>query len=268
MATTFSPPNKLFPASTSQRNAITKAKALVAKGELYRASASKSAITATPKKKIDQQEQLKNKVCRFTKHNDRSMLLHTLESSKVLKQIMLEGMVGPFASNERSWLELEEEVTQTKIILNSVPLGGSSDLKKKEMFFVLEKLCDTLASDTDMTTEQVFQAAILRLAHSLAATDAFSQLNALLGSPDLMLLPSNGGLLAPSKLDIYSCAGNVHLMCETTHSYGLFRKVDLSTRARVPWISLFLTVHERINLQNKSGIRYCTVNVAEKLGFV
>ncbi|GKZ00823.1 hypothetical protein MPSEU_001034000 [Mayamaea pseudoterrestris] len=267
MVRPFSPRNRIVsPGSILQRNAISKAKELVAKGELYRAS--KHELPASKADKVETQLQLKNAMYRFIKNNDRIMMLRLLEDSKLLRNIALPKLVGPLADDEAGWLKLEEEVTQSKIMLNHVKLGGSSNLQKKEMLRVMEKICDSLACESSLSTEQIFQAAILRLTRSIAANDAYFLANALLGSPDLKLLPSNDGPPTHSKLDVFACSGSIHMQSETLHSYGLLRKVDLSTRAKRPWINLLVTVHERIKLSNQQSVRYCTVKVAEKLGFV
>lgn len=265
MARPFSPRSAQLSSKLSQRNAISKAREFVTKGEIYRMI---QVDASSGHEKTDTRIKLKNDLYKYTKSNDRRMVVRILEESKLLKCIRLAGLDGPSAENESGWLKLEEEVTQTKINLNGVILGGPSEKQKREMLVVLEKLCERLTMETDFTAEELFQAAILRLTRSHTASEVHTLLNSLLGNPDLLVQPSKEESPASPKLEVFADGDCVHILSENNFSFGLLRKIDLSTRTKAPWITLVISVHERINLNSRETVRYCALKVVEKKGYL
>jgi hypothetical protein len=214
---------------------------------------------------IDPFLKLKNNLSRYTRSNDRRMMLRTIETSSLLAEIPLEGLPH-FVKTPEQWLELEEEVCQTHVTINGVKLGGGKKMSNhRELFEVLEKLCEHLTRDIEMTTESLFQQLILRLAHSLASADAYFQLNAMLGSPDLILQVPKKGKSYPSDVQIYkSSHDQIHVIVQSSHPYGLFRKHEISSHSKRPWIRLTGTVYERVNLSTNESVRYCSIQVQDK----
>jgi len=160
----------------------------------------------------------------------------------------------------------------------------------RELLEILRKLCCHLAGSSGASSDHIAASAdemlydeiLLRLVRSKASTDAYHQLSELLGSSDLVVQPPKKAAPLPTDVTLYRSddgrrgSGDIHAVAVTRHPYGLFRKTDLSgtTSASIsynthgskrPWVRLIASVHERVNLSTGESVRYCSVNVQDKL---
>jgi hypothetical protein len=249
-------------ADASSRNSVHKAKGLVTKSDVYKPTERKKDVPD----KVDPLLILKTNIYRYTKANDREMVIRSLESCKVLKDICLAAVdcSSLTVKDEASWMKVEDEMAKTKVCVNNVTLGGDRDEKKQEVFIVMEMLCDTLAETTNMSAEQLFQAIVLRLTPSIACSDIHAQLTSILGSNCHIVqrITTEKQHIIP-KVDVYRSNKCVHLTSETNHCYGIWRKIDLATHDKKPWIRFVVTISERANLSTKQSVRYCSLKAME-----
>jgi hypothetical protein len=232
------------------------------------------------KPKIDPMERLRVNLSRFTRTNDRRMMIRTLKDCSRLGNIALE----PLESNpttSQQWLDLEAEVARSELIVNGVPIGPKVSALKpnKEQLTILQKLCEHLASAATAASsdpveqahlidpDEVYRQLMLRLARTPASADAYFQLNSILGCADLVLQPPKKAQPLPTDLSIYQSAGMIHAVTTTLHPYGLFRKIDLAPSTvggtKRPWIRILASVVERVNLTTGASVRHCSVQVQE-----
>jgi len=172
----------------------------------------------------------------------------------------------------------EQEISQeSNIVLNGIPFSGSH-----HFLSTVKELCYKFSESTSGETSAFFlyKSLLMRMARSTSASDAHFRLNAIMGSPDLMLLPttrsgSSGG--APVRANVYVSGGMVHATITTTHSYGLYRKSDVRPseirigrggtmqHASRPWIALQACVDERVNFTTRDSVRHVRVRLPETL---
>lgn len=242
------------------------------------------------KPKIDPLERLRTNLSRYTRTNDRRMMIRTLKDCSKLRAIALENIEQGEPSKLLQKLpELELEVCMAELLVNGISFGKpkiskDAPLRKpsKEPLALLQKLCAQLAAtaadsappssqdsaDKKCSAEEIYHQLLLRLARSTASSDAYFQLNALLGCAELVVQPPKKAQPLPTDATLYQTQGMIHAVTTTRHPYGLFRKSDLAPShiggPKRPWIRIMASVVERINLTTGASVRHCSVHIQEK----
>ena len=232
------------------------------------ASASVAQISMNAKAKQNQAfSQMQASVSKYARANDRRMVLRSMRDVKYLKCVPLEATAPP----SRDMLKTHEEelVMEDSIILNGVPFHGS-----QHFLTTLRELCIKLCEQNGvwLNSNDLYDELVTRMARSSSSADSFFKLNSLVGSSDLMLLPTTQRQLFPIKLNLYVSAGEVHTNLSTTNAFGLFRKSDVKPADLMggpassrPWIVLHVTVDERANLSTSKTVRHARVLLPESL---
>lgn len=221
--------------------------------------------TMTPKKKVQSSssntnnnnnalEELTNNLQRYTRVNDRRNVIKALTDCRKLRAVPIDG--SPSApTNQEEWRSLEREVCFTSVELNGLifPAASSSQILK-----VLKELCNELCRESRLSPTSVYQAMIVRLARTTSSADSYFQLNALLGSRDLVLQPRAAATPA-NTLAMYCADDAIHVNLTTYHPYGLFRRCDVTSNKA--WIPLQAAIHERVNFLTGDCFRHVGVEV-------
>lgn len=217
-------------------------------------SPSSSPKKKASKKDVEAFEELKSNLQRYTRVNDRRMAIRSLNECRRLRSIPIDGSPAAPSSPEE-WKHLEREVRFTTIELNSLifPASASSQILK-----VLKELCRELCREIRLSYHSIYQAMIVRLARTTSSADSYFQLNALLGSQDLVLQPRSASTPA-TTLMMYEADGSIHINLTTYHPYGLFRRCDITSNKA--WIPLQAAIHERVNFLTGDCFRHVSVEV-------
>jgi len=219
-----------------------------------------SVAMMTPETKMDEAfSKMQSSLSKFAKANDRRMVLRSLRDVKYLLCLPLEPV---YSDGEIK--ELEDEVTNEHVILNGIPFHGN-------FLVTLKHLCATICEGVSLDENALYCSLIVRMARTTSSADSYFKLNSLLGSPDLMLMPTQGKSI-PLNLNLYSSMGHIHATISTVNCFGLFRKADLKPAelgkgpmTGRPWISIQATIDERVNLSTKEGVRHMKVKLPETL---
>jgi hypothetical protein len=236
------------------------------------------------KPKIDPMERLRCNLSRFTRTNDRRMMIRTLKDCTRLRNIALNSLEHN-PTTPQHWMDLDRELATTELVVNGVRLGPKVSVKdlstrpNREQLVILSKLCCHLAEASAAATadlvekvplldpKEAYKQLLVRLARTPASADAYFQLNSILGCADLVLQPPKKAQPLPTDLSIYQSSGMIHAVTTTRHPYGLFRKNDLTPSnvggAKRPWIRLLAVVVERVNLSTGASVRHCSVQVQD-----
>lgn len=212
-------------------------------------------------------EKLKANLTRYARSNDRRMVLRSLKDASFLSYIPLD---APIIRSDVSLSDLENEVSMSKVILNENVLTPPSEVgKNAEMCngsaMIIKGVLYALGKDSSM-----YKPVFFRLAESSASADVFSQLNAMMGSTELIVkklspdytVKSNAAIVnkkktseagEPCDLTLYNAGGQVHMTLESQFNFGLFRKSD--GEAPRAWIVMKCKVHERTNLSTNETVR-------------
>jgi hypothetical protein len=216
--------------------------------------------TNTPRSSAfkDPVQVLKANLSRYSKVNDRTKVLQTLKSSSYLRSITLDSAPTSPSSQEQ-WQKLEDDVCRSSIVLNGVSLGTFHG----QVRVILLELCTKLTKGLKISPQSLYQALIVRLAPTTSQADSYFQLNAILGSQDLILQAPRQQLRSapPTDLVLYESNRQIHAILTVYHDYGLFRKSDITSGK--PWVFMTAIVHERINLSTGASVRTCSVHVPE-----
>lgn len=235
---------------------------------------------------------MKGALGRFTRANDRRMVLRTLKEVKYLKALPIDHRPAPMVDLE----ELEMEVAKESLVLNGQAFHRKTKYGRTSTDFlhVLHELCyqlcdnatnpsgsvrtsgQSVISSLDMAVspDTLYYDLLCRLARTIISADCFGKLNDILGSNELILmdsgaerkpkikktkaLPTEQGALPPIVVNIFEEGGNIHAHIVTTLGYGLYRKLDVNTGR--PWIKMQAELNERINLTSGSQVRHVTVH--------
>jgi len=224
---------------------------------------------------------------RYARANDRRMVLRSLRDVKYLNSILLDPAQS---ADGPTVFDLEKEVASEKLVLNGIPFkAGIEDpdgrfhdslsvRMKSSCIPMIKGLCTALCNNpgVKMSTREIYEKLIVRLAKTTASADPYFRLNSLLGSADLIVMPlndvktgssSNGSHgrpntihrsksdeeLEPIQLNLYETEGAIHIKLKESYEFGLFRKSDVSSGR--PWIVLQAIVNERANLQTSASVR-------------
>lgn len=207
---------------------------------------------------------LKEKLSRFTKADDRKHVLLSLKEYPYLRSIPMEH-VKYMDLPEREFQTLENEVCNSPIEVNGVNLGPGSVVSSfSEVKRILRGLCDSLTQGLDnMTTDELHRALIVRLADTSSKADTASHLAAHFGIKELFIQPCKLPAEIPCpKITVYESNSNIHATCDVVHVFGLYRKMDLS--GVKPWIKLNVVIHERCNLSTGASVRTMEVRLPHK----
>lgn len=230
------------------------------------AAVAKTSMT-TKATQSDVLAQMQASVSKYARANDRRMVLRSMREVKFLKCVPLENPSPPSRENLKA--HEEELVMEDSIILNGVPFHGS-----QHFLTTLKELCLKLCEQdgVSLNFQDLYDELVARMARSTSSADSFFKLNSMVGSSDLMLLPTTQKQLFPIKLNIYVSSGEVHTNLSTTNAFGLFRKSDVRPADLMggpvssrPWIVLHATVDERANLSTNKAVRQARVLLPESL---
>ena len=210
-----------------------------------------------PKNAEESFHRLKTQLSRYARANDRKFVKRALIECRYLQCIALEAT--PTApTTQQEWKALEKELSQTPLDINGILFAESTHVVK-----ILKDLCQALSEGLKLSPESLYQSLIVRLARTTSSADSYFQLNALLGSQDLVLQSpkQQTTALPPSELTLYQANGQIHATIQISHPYGLFRKSDVTSGK--PWIPLYATVHERVNLSTGESCRHLSVRLMD-----
>ncbi|KAG7360575.1 hypothetical protein IV203_035674 [Nitzschia inconspicua] len=151
----------------------------------------------------DAVERLRANVNRYTRANDRRMVLRSLKDAESMLQITLS---TPILPPDICLSELEEELVEETVVLNNISFKPLSTVERKDVFThagmnsgclvilkgLTERLCDensALSNENEhrLDGKTLYEKLVARLARTSAAVDIVEHLNALLGSSDLSI---------------------------------------------------------------------------------
>ena len=199
-------------------------------------------------------------ISKFARSNDRRMVLRAMGEVKYLSCLPLDPVYF-----EDEIKELEDEVADEHVILNGIPFRGN-------FLVTLQQLCSKMCEGVALSETSLYASLVVRMARSISSADTYFKLNALLGSADLMLMPTQAKEVVPINLNLYASMGTIHATVSTVNIVGLFRKADIKpvdlgkgSMSSRPWISIQATIDERVNLSTKQGVRHLKVKLPESL---
>uniref|UniRef100_A0A7S4N7M3 Uncharacterized protein n=1 Tax=Odontella aurita TaxID=265563 RepID=A0A7S4N7M3_9STRA len=228
--------------------------------------------------------ELQTSLLTYTKASNRKQVLKSLKDATFLSNIALDA--SAFDDADAS----EREVASDRVVLNGLHFHGSADSPSTFLDTLREvsrQLCergegaagpeDPADDDDDDRADprDVYEGLIFRMTRSVNAADSYFKLNALLGSPDLILMPRKEAHsdLPPVEVDLMAVDGTVQATISCPNVYGLFRKGDLKNtfgkaqpmpyEAGInPWISIDAIVEQRVNFTNGESVRYLRIKTA------
>ncbi|CAB9511670.1 expressed unknown protein [Seminavis robusta] len=208
---------------------------------------------------------MKSALGRFTRANDRRMVLRTLKEVKYLKALPIDPRPPPMVDLE----ELELEVAKESLVLNGQAfhpsvIGVGNDASANAS--MISSLAVTLSPDT------LYYDLLCRLARTITSSDCYAKLNEILGSHELNLMNASAerkpkikkgkpGFVSdtpPIEINIFEEGGNIHAHIVTTLGFGLYRKLDVNTGR--PWIKMQVELNERMNFSSGSQVRHITIH--------
>lgn len=224
--------------------------------------------TAARQPPADPLERFQNNVSRFTRTNDRRMMVRMLSTSPLLRFMPL----PPLRADSNDWKALEQQIGSDPVYINGQFLGGHA--RSNQVLKVLRKLCAAFGTEHRLDAEDLYYQLLLRVDRRSDASAALHQVSAMLGTDLTIQLPKKASP-SPTDLTLYVDAGHVHARSTNRHPLGVFRPSDLaaaSPRTHIglpsagkrPWVRLLVTVTERVNLTTGDAVRYCSVVVQEK----
>lgn len=206
---------------------------------------------------------MRGNLSKYAKTNDRRMVLRSMRNNKFLACLPLD----PVQPDEASVHSLENELSHESIVLNGIAFHSN-----KDFLTVLHELCLKLCEmdGVAINPQFLYEQLVIRMARSTAAADSHFKLNAVMGSPDIIIMPVPMKRMpsCPIELNLFVHKGNVHAQVSTTNNCGLFRKADVKplepskNRGR-PWIALTTVVDERVNFSNSESVRHLRVKVPD-----
>ena len=221
----------------------------------------------------DSIRKMKSNLVRYARTNDRRMVLRSLHEVKTLNRLSLDVAQNP----EGPLFDLEKEVAETKIILNGVEVRGVSfhvpgvqdtitSGVKNSCIPLLKSLCRELCDrdDVKLSSRELYEKMIVRLAKSTSSADPYFRLNSLLGSPDLLVMPMDNHKgddemfkTPTNECNIYAANGDIHITLRQSYKFGLMRKADVKSNR--PWFMIHAVVNERTNLSTNASVRQLKV---------
>lgn len=168
---------------------------------------------------------MKSSLDRFTRANDRRMVLRKLKDVKYLKALPIDPRSPPVVDLE----ELEMEVAKESLVLNGQAFHRKTKYGRTSTDFlhVLHELCYQICDNASiekknagasgggglassnvsmgstliaaMSPDTLYYDLLCRLARTITSADCFAKLNDILGSPDLILMNSSAERKPKSK---------------------------------------------------------------------
>lgn len=208
---------------------------------------------------------LQKNFSRYVRTNDRRMMIRAMKDCRRLSNIPISPLdTKPLLiKSDTEWKEVETECSKSKITLNGITFTGRDERKRREAMEIFKKLCEKITEGIELSSEQLFQELLVRMGRDSMTEDIFSQIEGILGCPDLVITPPKKATALPIELNLYESGGSVHAVCWMRHLCALFRKSDLSVGQKRPWIRLTLIVYERVNISSGMSTRCCSVEVME-----
>lgn len=211
---------------------------------------------------------MQTSVSKYARANDRRMVLRSMREVKYLSCIPLD--TTPPGPPEDLKSAEDELILEDSIILNGIPFHGS-----QHFLTTLKELCAKLTEQEGvwMSSNDLYEILVGKMARSTSSADSFFKLNSLVGSPDLMLMPTTQKQSFAIKMNLYVSGGQIHTNLTTTNAFGLFRKsdvkpADLGGKGAVssrPWIGIQATVEERANISAEKAVRHVKVLLPNSL---
>jgi hypothetical protein len=238
----------------------------------------------------DSIQKLKSNLVRYTRANDRRMVIRSLKDVDFLSRIPL---ATPVLPPDVSLSDLEKELVEEPVSLNSIYLKPLSTVDRNDLIKraginsgclvmikgLAESLCDENSSSLHAKT--LYEILVTRMALTSASADAFFHLDSVLGcseltvkhltsgqkkqssAPGLVLTKSNSYGSSSStdenfiNMTLYESQGEIHMTLDMIVEFGLFRRSDTSSNR--PWITLQGVIHERANLSSGENYRIMDV---------
>mmetsp|Transcript_11381 Transcript_11381/g.24121 ORF Transcript_11381/g.24121 Transcript_11381/m.24121 type:complete len:284 (-) Transcript_11381:251-1102(-) len=251
-----------------------------------------SSVTTSTSHYIESREEaikrLKSNLSRYSRSNDRRMVLRSLKDVNFLSYIPLE---APVYQNDVPMSDLEKEVSRERVILNDTLLKPRNYSETRILataatnsgcIFMLKALSQVLCGNSSLNKNSLYERVLFRLAKSLSSADVYFKLNSMMGSTDMIVkeLPSdysvrtteygvkptnanmnkietNKNSIDDSDLKLYNTGGQIHMILETSFNFGLYRKTDVVVNR--PWIVMKCKVYERANLSTNESFRSLNV---------
>lgn len=208
------------------------------------------------------------------------MLLRTLKDCPQIRNIPIDNTnsMTVLPGTSSGWKELELEVaTNTPVELNGMMFGADIDEKNRKpegekLLLILQLMCNKLTQGLtkevancfiQTSSEELYQALLVRLSPKNSAATASFHVNALIGSKELIVqVPKKPvkPVRSPS-LVVFVSDNAVHALIEHHHAYGLFRKSDSAGK---PWIGLTAVTYERVNLSSGASVRRVALQIHEE----
>jgi hypothetical protein len=220
-------------------------------------------------KQAEAYSHMQSSVSKYARANDRRMVLRSMREVKYLSCIPLDS--SPESAPVEDLKSAEEELmTEDSIILNGIPFHGS-----QHFLTTLKELCAKFTEQEGvwLTASDFYEILVGKMARSTSSNDSFFELNSLIGSPDLMLMPIAQKQSFAIKMHVYVSGGQIHTNLTTTNTFGLFRKADVKPAdlgghgavSSRPWIGIQATVEERANISSGSAVRHVKVLLPDSL---
>jgi hypothetical protein len=229
---------------------------------------------------------------RYTRVNDRDLVLRTIKDCRFLKCVPLVETcpAPPSYLVQEAWQTLEQRVQMSSITINGLLFMGS---RTNQVIKVLRAMCQELCMGLKLSSGAVYKTLLWRLAQatqnhvvnqasgssssSASNDETFGELKTLLATSELVLqpvkkqpgqdtdwmIPSSTRLDTPPSLEVYATAGEIQAHVKSFRPYGLCRKVDVAA-GKKQWILLHVTIQERLNLSTGASTRQARVEVGQQ----
>lgn len=228
--------------------------------------------------------QLQLNLSRYTRVNDRDLVIRTIKDCRFLKSVPLVATCPAAPSLAQEELEaLEQRVQMSSITINGLLFMGA---RTNQVTKMLRAMCQELCMGLKLSSGAVYDTLLWRLAqatqnhtHASSSTsscsndETFGELKAVLATSELVLqppakqhlgnndsVPSSSRLDTPPSLEVYATAGEIQAHVKSFRPYGLCRKVDVAL-GKKQWILLHVAIQERLNLNTGASIRQARVEV-------
>lgn len=211
-------------------------------------------------------EKMKSNLIRYARSNDRRMVLRCLKDARFLSYVPMD------AADEQLRIpisELEKEISKEEFLLNGISLKPYDQAQAKNVcrndgtssgsLKMIRTLAQILCEGTTMDGNNLYERVINRVAKTSAEPEVYYHINAMMGNTTLSVKQLSPEQISKEEeasvtdLKLYETGGQIQMVLETTHSYGLFREKDAIINR--PWIIVHCKVHERANLSNNESFR-------------
>jgi hypothetical protein len=221
---------------------------------------------------MDEQEdeavqKLKNNLARYTRSNDRRMVLRSLKDVEFWSDIPL---AAPFLPSDALLSDLEAELLEETVVLNEFSLKPLSAIERKDTFtkagfnsgclVIMKGLAERLCRDDNIPTDvnrhghlkpldgkALYEKLVVRLAKSSAAANGCSYLESIVGTSDLTIQHIN-----PAQFKVSATPSNLLLKASSSESTN---GIDGNGRTGI-----------HVNLYESEGSVHMVLNMSVKYG--